>query len=201
MSVSHLSPPAPAPRTNWQAPFLALLPAIQRHAHRELKAVRSSEREEALQAAVAYAAVAFARLVELNKAHLAYAAPLAHYGLKHYRSGRQIGGRANCRDVCSTRCQCRRGYVMEPLEDWKEILSETRRTSPAEIAALRVDFGDWLRTLSPRNRKLAKALALGEETRAVAKMFRVTAGRVSQLRRELYESWLRFLGEPVSMAS
>ena len=198
MPVPHHTPPAPATRANWQAPFLALLPAIQRHAHRELKTVRSSEREEALQAAVAYAAVAFARLVELNKAHLAYAAPLAHYGLKHYRAGRLVGGRANCRDVGSRRCQRRRGYVIESLEDWKEILAETRRTSPAELAALRVDFGDWLRTLSPRNRKLAKALALGEETRAVAKMFRVTAGRVSQLRRELYESWQRFLGEPMA---
>jgi hypothetical protein len=29
----------------------------------------------------------------------------------------------------------------------------------------------------------------------VAKTFRLTAGRVSQLRRELYESWRQFVGE------
>ena len=85
---------------------------------------------------------------------------------------------------------------MEPFDDWQEAMVETRRTTPAETAALRVDFGDWLATLSPLDRKLTKQLARGESTSAVATMFQLTAGRVSQLRRELEVSWRRFLGEP-----
>ena len=51
------------------------------------------------------------------------------------------------------------------------------------------------------NRKLARVLAQGEQTSGVAKMVRITAGRVSQLRRELYLSWQRFLGEPAGAAT
>jgi predicted transcriptional regulator len=56
-------------------------------------------------------------------------------------------------------------------------------------------MADWLQTLSPRDRELASVLAVGEPPSVAARKFRVTRGRVSQLRRELYESWLRFTGE------
>ena len=79
---------------------------------------------------------------------------------------------------------------------WKEILVEDRHAGPAEIAASRMDFTGWLKTLSRRDRKLALKLAMGETTSRVAKLFRVSAGRISQLRRELMESWNRFVGDP-----
>ena len=53
---------------------------------------------------------------------------------------------------------------MEPLDNLQEMLVETRRTTPAEIAGFRVDFGEWLQSLTPRDRKLAKQLARGEQT-------------------------------------
>jgi hypothetical protein len=169
-----------------------MLPAIERHARRQLRHVPRYERDEALQAVVAYAAVAYARLVQLHKAQLAYPGPLARYGLKQYLAGRLVGGRTNSQDVGSKCCRRRRGCVVEPLDDWKEVLADSRRATPADMAALRIDFGDWLQTLSLRDRRLAHALARGEETGCVAQMFRLTAGRVSQLRRELYRSWQRF---------
>jgi FixJ family two-component response regulator len=58
-----------------------------------------------------------------------------------------------------------------------------------------LDFADWLKTLSKRDRRLAEALALGETTASAAHMFRISAGRVSQLRRELCANWERFVGE------
>jgi len=42
---------------------------------------------------------------------------------------------------------------------------------------------------------VAKFLANGETTTAAADKFNVSAGRISQLRRELQESWQEFLGE------
>jgi hypothetical protein len=181
----------------WQPAFLALLPAIERQTRRALQKTPPAERDEARQAILSYAAVAFARLFELDKAHLAYPAPLVGFGLKHYRAGRLVGGCLNSKDVGSTRCRRRRGCFMERLDDWKETLVEARGATPAELAALRIDFSQWLESLSSRDRQLANELARGESTSAVAKMFQLTAGRVSQLRRELHASWLRFVGEPM----
>jgi hypothetical protein len=48
----------------------------------------------------------------------------------------------------------------------------------------------------PRDyRMIASTLATGETTKNVAKRFRVSPGRVSQIRRELFNSWNRFQGE------
>jgi hypothetical protein len=185
-----------AQAATWQASFELLLPAIKRQCRRQLAGFAAEEREEAMQAAIAYAAVAYARLAERDQLDLAFPVPLVRYGLKQYRAGRIVGTPWNSRDVCSKRCQRQGGYAVETLENWNEVLSETRRATPAEIATLRIDFGQWLETLSPRDRRLAHELARGEETGVVARLLRITAGRVSQLRRELLASWLEFVGEP-----
>jgi len=52
-----------------------------------------------------------------------------------------------------------------------------------------------LDSLSSRDRRIAEELATGETTGAVAFKFRVSAGRVSQLRRELKQSWDEFHGQ------
>ncbi len=180
------------PVTNWQAAFMAMLPAIERSARQALRKYPRWEREEALQAVTAHAAAAYARLAQLDKAQLAYPGPLASYGLKSYRGGRLVGGRENSNDVGSQSCRRKHGCQAQP---WQETLSQTHRSTPAELAALRIDFGDWLNTLSVRDRRLAHELARGEQTMHVAAMFRLTAGRVSQLRRQLYRSWRAFVGE------
>jgi hypothetical protein len=82
------------------------------------------------------------------------------------------------------------------LDDpWQELLVEDRRSRPADVAALRIDFSEWLRGLSRRVRRIAGLLASGETTSAVAKLVGLTCGRISQLRRELERSWKMFQGE------
>ena len=78
---------------------------------------------------------------------------------------------------------------------------EDRKTRPADVAACRVDFREWLATLPLRNRKIAEALAVGSTTTEVAERFRVSLGRVSQLRRELHALWCEFHGELVEEAA
>jgi hypothetical protein len=180
---------------HWQSAFLPILPAVERQIQRALLRVAPHEREEAAQAILANAALAFARLAELDRLHLAYPKPLVRYGLKQYHAGRLIGSRTNSNDVGSKCCQRKHGCLAEPLETWKASLVACRGMTPADIAALRIDFSDWFSSLSPRDQRLASELARGESTNAVARMFRITAGRVSQLRRELYESWQRFVGD------
>ena len=52
-----------------------------------------------------------------------------------------------------------------------------------------------LASLCRRDRRIAESLAIGNRTSDVAQRFDVSAGRVSQLRRELSESWKTFVGD------
>jgi FixJ family two-component response regulator len=82
------------------------------------------------------------------------------------------------------------------LNAWQEAADEDTRNAPvSEIVAFRCDFADWLKSLRRRERQIAESLALGNRTSDVAGRFNVSAGRVSQLRRELAESWRAFVGD------
>ena len=81
-------------------------------------------------------------------------------------------------------------------QEWKEVLVEDKHAGPADTAASRLDFADWLRLLPRRSRRIAETLAKGETTKTTAKRFRVSPGRISQLRRELQQDWDDFQGEP-----
>ena len=61
-----------------------------------------------------------------------------------------------------------------------------------------MDVGAWFATLTKRMKEIAKDLAFGCSTSEVAKKHGVTAGRISQLRRVLEESWAAFQREAVA---
>ena len=84
---------------------------------------------------------------------------------------------------------------------WQEVLVTDRHVDPADLAASRIDFPAWLETLKRRDRKIAMKLAFGEQPGRVARKFRLTAGRISQLRRELHDAWNRFHGEDTAPAA
>ena len=201
--VSRSRPAAPG----WHAAFLAMLPAIQRHARVAFRHLRPEAREEAVQETVCNACVAFARLVELNKAELAYPTVLARYAVAQVKDGRKVGGHLNCKDVLSPYCQKKKGLTVERLDKydteedaWQEIVLEDRHAGPAEVACVRLDFAAWLKLLSRRYRRIAEVLAIGETTNAAARRFHVSAGRVSQIRKELKRVWERFQGEGLETA-
>lgn len=62
--------------------------------------------------------------------------------------------------------------------------------NPAEIAAFEIDFADWRNRLDERKRAIVEAfLEDGLTTREAAKFFKVSPGRISQIRRELEQEW------------
>ena len=71
---------------------------------------------------------------------------------------------------------------------------EDKHAGPAEIACTRIDFGDrgWHRSPAAIA-ALPSSLAWQQDQRR-RPQFRVTAGRVSQIRKELAESWNKFTG-------
>jgi hypothetical protein len=186
----------------WHEAFLAMVPAIKAHATISFRHLKPEAREEAVQEVICNACCAFARLVELNKTALAYPSVLARFGVAQTRDGRKVGGKLNSRDVSSEYCQRQKGVTVERLDKfdreedaWQELLIEDKHTGPAEVAATRIDFTAWLQALPRRLRRTAKFLANGETTTAAAKRFRLSQGRISQIRKELYLAWHRFQGE------
>jgi len=152
--------------------------------------------------------VAYARLIKTGKPDAVYPSALARFAIAQIRSGRRVGNRSRIRDVMSGYAQHQKAFCLARLDhfdrdenQWREIVLEDRRAGPAEIACCRIDFQAWLNMLPRRERELAVTLATGETTSATAKLFGVTAGRISQLRVWLKESWQGFQGEAVSDAT
>ena len=195
------------PSPDWQSLFLRLLPRIRKHARIAFGYLDPESREEAVQAVICNACCAVARLAELNKLDLAYASVLARFGVAQVKDGRMTGSSLNCCDVSSRYCQRQKNIVVERLDEydseeqaWKEILIPDQTCTPAELAASRIDFPAWLKTLKLRDRRIAQFLARGNRTSEAARKFDVSQGRVSQLRRELKAAWEAFTGDDPTAA-
>jgi hypothetical protein len=197
----------PAPQ--WHTAFLAILPAIVTHAKIAFRHLDPEAREEAVQEVVCNACRAVARLAELGKLDLAYPSVLANFAVAQVRDGRKVGGSLSICDTLSPYCQQRKSVKVESIDHfddedgWKQAVVVDTRLSPVpEIVAFRCDFADWLQSLWERDRHIAESLAMGDRTSEAARKFGVGEGRVSQLRRELAESWRAFVGdEPATAAA
>jgi len=183
----------------WHARFLTMLPTISRHARFAFRHLRGDDFDDAVTEVVANSLVAFVRLFNLGKTDLAYPTVLARYGVAQVRSGRRVGNRLAGRDVLSPHAQRRNGFTVERLDQddaegsgWRQLVVEDRRSSPADTAATRIDFSDWLAVLPARKRHVAEHLAIGETTSDTARQFGLSAARISQIRRELHDSWRQF---------
>jgi hypothetical protein len=196
-----IAPPA------WHVAFEAMIPVIETYAGVAFRHLPPEAREEAIQETVCNACVAYARLEELGKTGVARASVLATFAIRQTRGGRKVGGTLNCRDVLSPYCQQKKSLLIERLDIhgieeqmWVEILVEDKHAGPAETAISRIDFSTWLKRLPGRLRKIALFLANGETTSATAKRFRLSQGRVSQIRRQLYLAWHQFQGDASDLA-
>lgn len=185
---------------NWQTGFLSMLPTIRTHARISFRHLNPEARSEHIQAALCSAWNMYHRLAELDKLDLAYPTVLARFAVSQVKDHRKVGGKLNIQDVMSRYCQHKKHVSVERLDrfdrttdEWLEIVVEDRRAGPAEVACVRLDFMAWLKSLPTRLRRIAKLLANGETTTAVARKFKLSAGRISQLRRKFYFSWLKFI--------
>ena len=184
-----------------QDKFLDMLPAIRKQARLAFRGEPPELREELVAEVIANCFVAFVRLMDRGLDDVIYPTPLTRYAIRPVRDGRKVGTKLNVRDGSSEYAQRSKGLVVESLDrydkheqEWREILVEDRHAGPAETAACRIDFGDWLRSLPRRSRRIAETLANGETTKNAAQKHRVSVGRISQIRRELKNNWEAFQG-------
>jgi len=192
----------------WHDVFLRMAPAIETHAKLVFRGLSSEAKAEAVQNVLCLACAATARLAELGKLDLCYSSVMAQYAVAQTKEGRMVGHTLNCQDVSSEYCRQRKNVVLEQLdrhdtveETWNEILVEDRNAGPAQIAAVRIDFAAWLKTLKPRTRKIAQFLSKGNRTKETAKKFDMSECRVSQLRQELKAAWELFIDENAAVCA
>jgi hypothetical protein len=200
--------PAPGVRTTPHDGFLPLVPIVERHAYVVFRHLPPSEREECACEAVAAAFLAYLSLTARGLDPFQFPSVLATRAAQHVQADRHVGGSLNRQDVLSRAAQRSQGFTVQSLqqlthvyhEAWWEAVTDTAQTPPDEAAAFRVDFPDWLGTRTDRDRGLIRDLAAGERPTDVAHRYGLSRSRISQLRREYEQDWLRFQGElPVAV--
>ena len=191
---------------DWHQQFLKMLPVIRKYADKAFQHLDAEGREDAVHEVIANALVAFARLVQLGKADLAYPTVLARYGAAQLREGRRVGNRRRVSEVLAEYAQRKKGFVVERLDrfhkesgEWLEAIVQDTRTPVPDQVAFRIDFPAWLNSQTKRNRRIAETLAVGSTTGEVARRFKLSPGRISQLRQQFHQSWQEFQGDKVTL--
>ena len=186
--------------TTWQSSFVAMLPEIEQKLRLAFCRLDPEAREDAMEEGVVHSLLAYVRLVEQGREEVATASSLAWYSSRHVRRGRPAGGRMNGKEPLS-----RYGQISNDIEverqpgNWIETLVADKRAPVADQVAAKMDVGAWFATLTKRMKEIAKDLAFGCSTSEVARKHGVSAGRISQMRRMLEESWAAFQQEAVAV--
>jgi hypothetical protein len=184
---------APAPV---RAAFESLVPRLRTHARVRFRHLRPVDREEAVADVLAYGFASYLRLKERGKDPTTFPAVFAHFVAKAVANGRGVVRRLSARDLLGRprgeRITVHKLDDLMPGGGWWRDLALDRRVRVDEQAAFNIDFPAWLGTLSAVKRHVAELLARGYGTDEVAQGTGVSAGRVSQLRRELADSWFDF---------
>ncbi len=195
------------PEETWQAKFVLMLPEIQRLLRIAFTNLKLEARTDAMEEAIFHCLWSYFSLYEQGRAEAATPSSLVWYAKLQVRRGRVAGCPSNGKEVMSRYAQISHGFKVLPLNQnvdddaWIDDVIECRNASVLDQIALRMDFRSWLESLGRRTRRIALDLAKGFRTSEVSRKYRVTPGRVSQLRRELQVSWQLYQGEPVSMPS
>jgi hypothetical protein len=198
------------------ADFLDLIPTIEKHARIAFRYRNATEREEATAEAVAVAFKAFVALKASGKDPARdFPSQMASFAVLQVKGGRQVGTKCSSTDVLSRKAQLKRGFHVGsicPRQNYRDdvrlddngrcwlgdlncCLQDNFQTPIPEQVAFRIDFFDFICGLNARDRELACFLGQGHSAREAAAKFKVSRGRISQLRKRWRRDWLLQQGE------
>jgi hypothetical protein len=204
-------------KSELESAFLALLPRIEAHARiyfRHLKCAH--QKADAVQEMCALAWKWLLRLHEKGKDPSCFVTAFVTFLARAVNSGRRLAGKAKAKDVLNPYTQQRHGFKVEYLptsfragqehlyasplgqelqDELEERLQDNTITPVLEQVMFRLDFMAWLRTLTPRERRMIRGMMRNERTMDLSKKFEVSPGRISQMRREFHAGWQRFCGD------
>ncbi len=188
-----------------QTTFVAVvLPRILSHGRVYFRGIRCPHRrEDAIQEMIALAWKWHLRLARRGKDATRFLSVLASRAARGVHSGHRLAGPENSHDVLFPPARQRHPFAVGRLPDFEaltdhpagEALADNTQPPPDEAVCSQLDFAAWLASLAERNRGIALDLMVGERTRAVAHKYGLSAGRISQLRREFCQGWRAFRGE------
>jgi hypothetical protein len=182
--------------SDWQTAFVEMLPEIKKWLRLAFCRLAIEAREDAMAEAVAHCLLAYVRLHEQGRTQVATPSSLAWYSSRQVRRGRPAVGRMNSKEPLSQYAQLGSGNRFARQNgEWIDTLAEDKRATVPDQVAAKMDTRAWFATLTKRMKEIAKDLACGCSTSEVARKYGVTAGRISQLRRTLEESWVAFQGD------
>jgi len=128
------------------AHFVKLIPAIRDYVQFAFRNLRRQDREDAICEVLAYAFCAFRRLAQLGRLDVAYATPLARFGVARFRCRRATGSKLSSGDVLTGTDCCHRaspsrqvGATIDSIVG-VEMLGDNRRTPVPDQVCFRLDF-------------------------------------------------------------
>jgi hypothetical protein len=202
------------PSTSLHDAFLALLPKIETHASIAFRHIRCpATKADKIAETIALAWKWFVRLHERGKDINQFRTVFVFLVAKAVKCGRRVTGMEKSRDLLSERAQRKHAFKVEALptsprasyearyskphgqqdyDAFEERLKDNIITPVPDQVAFRVDWPLFLTTLTLRDRQLAEFLALGNSGKQAAVKYKLSPGRVTQLRQRWCQEWWRF---------
>jgi hypothetical protein len=211
------TPPVPTcPLHRLQQVFVAdILPRVEQHGRIYFRYLCPDRKADAVQEMRALAWKWFLQLDKHGKDPACFLKAFTTFLARAVNSGRRVAGMAKAKDVLNPHAQRRHGFTVERLptcprashdhlyspvgqeiqDELEERLCDNTITPVVDQVMFRLDFIAWLKTLTPRERRIIRGMLRNDRTIDLSKRFDVSPGRISQMRREFQVSWLRFLGD------
>ncbi len=174
-----------------------LLPVVTGTARLAFSYLDAESQDEAVAETIAHAFVAWGRLITNGCKIAAKYWALPKFAVQRVRGGRSVTGRLTL-DVMSPDCQLKRGVQVETT-DYRGLLDTTE--DPAIIAGLRVDFEEWLDTLTTPKRRFIDWLTAGWSVSRIADELGCSQATANSTRWQLSRSWRRYQGEAIPYKS
>jgi hypothetical protein len=191
---------------NVQTAFLAILPKIEQIARFHFRNCPCGDRkQDCISETVALCWLWHRRLVAQGRDPSTFVTAFTRLAALAVSSGRRLCGQETARDALSSACQRRQRFTVVPIADgcgarvsvFDDALRDNMQSPIPNQVQFRIDYPSWRATLDDRRQHLVDAMMEGYSTSDLATQFGVTAGRVSQLRREFHDSYAAFCGDVV----
>ena len=179
-----------------QAAFTELLPRIERIAGLQHRRLPPGLREDAVAETIGRAWHAYRKMSLEGRDPAPLLDGMVRFSARHVRAGKLLG-RSESRDVTSRLSRGAGDYFVTalPLGDDDEVAAEVRDAlrdrapSPADEAAWRIDWRDFLAALSDKQRAVAEGLEAGLNPTEIARQRGVSKAAVQQVRDTLIRKW------------
>lgn len=179
------------------ADFLSLRDLVEKFARRAFRRCLRENQDEFVAEAVAAAFQSFVSLKRRGKLPHRFSRQLAIFAVQHVKSDRRVGGQIRSRDIMAWKSYWKRGIqkhsLSSPSLPWNEILADDQAPIPDQVI-MRTDWPAFVGGLPRREQQMVWMLAEGFSATEVSEKLGISAGRVTQLRKQWLEGWKRFQG-------